>query len=364
MPESRPLIVCDAESGDVQACARWSADADVPAWDEAALEACLSDPNYRVIVAKRGEHPTERSIGFGLARVVADEFEVFVLSVSPEERRGGVGRALFGALWAAARRARVRRFMLEVNDRNRSARAFYRTMGLRETGRRLGYYAEGGDAISMERNVDPAAPLEVSAIAILAGGRGRRLGGVIKALLVRDGSTLLERAVNALRLSEGEGTAELVVAAPRDIAARFNAGPYRVVFDPGEGPAHALVEVAHQVSAGWVFAAAVDHVFWTSALVNELRWEAQAGIDAVLVSNDGVLQPFGALYRTEAIRAAAAHLTRGSLAMLRARMVVRVLDGGRLSDAVLRAFLDVDRPDDLVRLGVDAPTPCRRPGGD
>ena len=339
MSEPGALTVRDAGARDLAACARWAREAGVPSWTRATLATCLKNAQYRLFAAERAG----RSIGFALARGAADELELFVLAVDAAERRGGVGRALWGAVLGFAERGRAVRIGLEVRASNQGARNFYGRMGLRPVGHRRQYYADGQDAVLMCLELPPQSLRPRPDLVVLAGGQGRRLGGVVKARLVRDERTLLERTIEVLR-SETE---RVFVVAPASVELGPAPGPYTRIEDRGEGPARALIQAVALVSAPWVFVAAVDHVFWTADLVAHLSVERQPGVDAVVVREGGFVQPFGALYRADALRAAGEREDARSLSALRDRMVVRELDGSRLSGTLRRAFLDVDVPEDL-----------------
>jgi ribosomal protein S18 acetylase RimI-like enzyme len=76
---------------------------------------------------------------------------VLTLDVDAGARRRGVGRALFTELLARLERAGASTVRLEVDVRNASAMAFYRSFGFRKLGRIPDYYGEGMDAFEMER---------------------------------------------------------------------------------------------------------------------------------------------------------------------------------------------------------------------
>ena len=330
------MIVREVRVGDLDVCGGWAGEAGVPSWNPSALESCLADKYYDLLIAEREGIPA----GFGLARGVADEVAVFVLAVGAAHRRFGVGRALFAALCAVAERRRAVRLTLEVRADNSGARAFYRAMGLEAVGRRAAYYSDGQDAVLMNLELVSSATLRPDLV-ILAGGRGLRLGGVNKACLRRGQQTLLERTLEAL----GPVTDQAYVVAPEDLARQLPAGPYQWIPDAGEGPARALVRAAAAVQAPWIFVAAVDHVFWTKDLVTRLGPEARPAFDAVLVRDRGELQPFGALYRTASIRRVGLH--HRSLKDVRSSMVIREIAAEKLDSTLRRAFLDVDVPADL-----------------
>lgn len=81
-------------------------------------------------------------MGFVVGSCVGDVAELESIGVAEDVQRGGVGRQLLGALVAWARDERQARVLeLEVRESNAVARAFYRSAGFEEQGRRRGYYA-------------------------------------------------------------------------------------------------------------------------------------------------------------------------------------------------------------------------------
>ena len=76
---------------------------------------------------------------------------VLTLDVDPGQRRRGLGRALFTELLARLERAGAEEVRLEVDVRNASAIAFYRSFGFRRRRRISNYYGEGKDGFEMER---------------------------------------------------------------------------------------------------------------------------------------------------------------------------------------------------------------------
>ena len=84
--------------------------------------------------------------GFSLFRNVADEAELLLLAVAPEQRRRGIGRMLLDHFMDHARNAGASRVHLEVREGN-PAVIMYRQAGFNFAGRRPKYYRGrfGGD---------------------------------------------------------------------------------------------------------------------------------------------------------------------------------------------------------------------------
>lgn len=105
-------------------------------WTRAGLAAELSSGTAVFLVAERGGE----TAGYAGMHCVCGECYVDNIAVFPRFRRGGVGRALTGALIARARERDALFFSLEVRPSNTAAVALYRSLGLREAGRRRGFY--------------------------------------------------------------------------------------------------------------------------------------------------------------------------------------------------------------------------------
>lgn len=201
--------------------------------------------------------------------------------------------------------------------------------------------------------------MKTSAV-ILAGGRGRRLGGVNKALLNWGQETMLDRL---LRICAG-WTDEIVVVAGQD--AEWTVTPARehpgiaVAIDrfPGEGPLaglHAGLSVASGRLA-WVLAC--DQPFASAeaaALLRDRLIRDERAIAALPVL-DGRLQPLHGIYRKEAAELAGDCLRRGE------RRVSALLAGSPWIGVEREEFErhgiaadfadDVDTPEDYARLQI------------
>jgi ribosomal-protein-alanine N-acetyltransferase len=75
------------------------------------------------------------------------------IAVAETHRRRGVAAALLGACDLSA----YGRVVLEVRADNEAALAFYCRHGFTEVSRRRGYYADGADAVEMQRPVTDEA---------------------------------------------------------------------------------------------------------------------------------------------------------------------------------------------------------------
>jgi ribosomal-protein-alanine N-acetyltransferase len=90
-------------------------------------------------------------VGFVVGSLVAGEAELESIAVAAEAQRSGTGGRLLSHLTAALRELSVTRINLEVRASNDPALRLYKRHGFRETGRRVGYYADPvEDAVLMD----------------------------------------------------------------------------------------------------------------------------------------------------------------------------------------------------------------------
>jgi molybdopterin-guanine dinucleotide biosynthesis protein A len=190
------------------------------------------------------------------------------------------------------------------------------------------------------------APDQLTAV-ILAGGRGRRLGGVCKPLLVVDGVTILarQRAVLTPRVTE------VIVAIA--IAGAPLAPELRHVHDPipDAGPLAGLVAALTACRTPWLLAVAGDMPRLAPALLDALIARAVPTVDAVAPRVGGWPEPLCALWHVRTLPHLAARLAdgrRGVGAALGALTVAWLEEpDARAIDPTLASFASVNRPDDL-----------------
>jgi [ribosomal protein S18]-alanine N-acetyltransferase len=123
--------------------------AEAPHWAEAEYRAIVEGSGVVrrcLLVAKLDEY----LVGFAVGKVVASVAELESVVVKASARRGGVGRALCGAVvaWGWEQGASV--MELEVRASSAGAIALYEGLGFVAVGRRRGYYSTPGeDALLM-----------------------------------------------------------------------------------------------------------------------------------------------------------------------------------------------------------------------
>ena len=179
---------------------------------------------------------------------------------------------------------------------------------------------------------------------VLAGGRGRRLGGVDKAAIEVDGRSLLDMVLGSI-----PEQVPVVVVGPT------HPTPRAVTFTLEEprygGPVAAVAAALGSVSTPLIGLLAVDMPRSPELIAWIDPRSLGADVDAVVcVDGDGRTQPMGAVYRVSALTQAIERLgdpagqsMRGLLALLR-------VETRRLADAAGELTRDIDEPEDLDRL--------------
>jgi molybdopterin-guanine dinucleotide biosynthesis protein A len=169
---------------------------------------------------------------------------------------------------------------------------------------------------------------------VLAGGAGRRLGGVDKALIPWRGALLIEHVLEVV-----EGAGRIIVAGPR----RPVSGDFEWVQEdpPGSGPAHGLAAAMNYVSAPLVVVLACDLPFVSSETVERLLDSIGDSDGALVRDAHGQAQPLLGVYRTSALSARLQGLdTRGaSMHEVIAELRLEFVDDPK-------AARDIDTPED------------------
>lgn len=171
---------------------------------------------------------------------------------------------------------------------------------------------------------------------VLAGGRGRRLGGADKAALDLAGTTSLDRVLAAV--SDARTS---VVVGPRRPTLPTQAPVRWTLEQPRHsGPASALRTGVAMTGAPMVVVLATDVPLVDASLVHDLVRAAHGHDGALLVDDDGRDQPLVGAYRR---RALAGRPGRSLRAMLAPLDLLRLADDRRLSR-------DIDTADDLAEV--------------
>lgn len=141
---------------------------------------------------------------------------------------------------------------------------------------------------SLPTSVKPGGP---PSLVVLAGGRGRRLGGVPKGLIrLENGETVVERLLGLARgpafvsANHPEWYERLDVPVVGDVV-------------PDKGAPGGLVTGLAVAPTEWVFVVACDMPFITAELLEVLWQRRHAGLDALCFTREGRLEPLLGLYR-------------------------------------------------------------------
>ena len=178
-------------------------------------------------------------------------------------------------------------------------------------------------------------------LGILAGGQARRLGGIDKARVVREGRQQLERVLAAFP----HPFRERLLSYNRDPSGLV-ATNLRVVSDlrPGfAGPVAALEALAAECGSPWLLTVPVDCPMLPPTLGTDLL--ACAGPDGTGIDDADGPQPLVALWRVAALRdACAVALDSGSPRAMDVRQALQL----RIVDLAPARLGNLNLPEDLV----------------
>lgn len=147
--------------------------------------------------------------------------------------------------------------------------------------------------------------VDATSLYVLAGGAGRRLGGVEKALVPAGGRPLVAAALGLAPMFEHAF-----------LVARPTPGLWALGFDivadrgPGEGAPAALATALEHASTEWVCALACDMPLLDAAAIAALA-AARKGRRAVVAEGGGRRHPLCAIYRREVAPVAREVAARG-----------------------------------------------------
>ena len=95
--------------------------------------------------------PTNQVVGFALAEANDAEGHLLALAVDARRRGQGIGRALLADVREQLRRQGAMRLRLDVRWDDPAARRFYARQGFAPAGIKPGVYADGMDALEMDK---------------------------------------------------------------------------------------------------------------------------------------------------------------------------------------------------------------------
>jgi molybdopterin-guanine dinucleotide biosynthesis protein A len=187
-----------------------------------------------------------------------------------------------------------------------------------------------------------AAPARWTAI-VLAGGRGRRLGGADKAALSIDGTASLDHVLADLPRS----VPVIVTATAR---ATIRPVSFRLEDPPDGGPVAGVAAALTEVATPIVALLATD-MPWAGPLVSRLvaEFDVEDADALVPVDASGRRQPLCCVVAADALRAAIDRLGSARGQSMTALMAELSVKERRLDEQSCRLVEDIDTPADLTR---------------
>ena len=152
------------DAGDVAYVAALEAQIHAAPWTVGNFRDAIA-AGYATCVAER----EGRIVAYGMLMLAPGEAQVLNVSVVPDARRAGLGRALLRRLLALAAQRGAEQAFLEVRAGNAAAQALYASEGFQPVARRQGYYP--GPALT-----DREDALVMRLALAARGGDGGRIG--------------------------------------------------------------------------------------------------------------------------------------------------------------------------------------------
>jgi ribosomal-protein-alanine N-acetyltransferase len=105
-------------------------------WAESDYQAAIQQPNRLTLVAEQAG----KVLGFLVASIATEEWELENIAVDPAAQRSGIGRALLAALINHARQRNASEIRQEIRQSNFAAQRLGQSVGFVQQGRRKNYY--------------------------------------------------------------------------------------------------------------------------------------------------------------------------------------------------------------------------------
>lgn len=120
-------------------------------WNYEILKDEIVNNNSKYIVAKT---ETDEIIGFIGIKIILDEAEFMNIVVHKDYRNKGIGSKLLEKILYICKKLKIKRILLEVNEKNETAIKLYEKYNFIKTGIRKKYYNNLNDAILMEKAIN------------------------------------------------------------------------------------------------------------------------------------------------------------------------------------------------------------------
>jgi ribosomal-protein-alanine N-acetyltransferase len=117
------------------------------AWSEREFASLLQTAGVTALIL-RGDGEAR---GLVVVRQALDEAEILTIGIAPHARVSGRGGQLLAAAQDGLMQAGCSRVFLEVSVANTAAQRLYARAGYRQVGLRKAYYADGTDALVLEK---------------------------------------------------------------------------------------------------------------------------------------------------------------------------------------------------------------------
>ena len=121
-------------------------------WTKSQWSKELGDPKRICLGVTNLE--TKELLGICSAWLVLDELHITFIAVNPKYQRKGVGKFLMSNLIKRSKSLMTNHLYLEVKDNNKTAKAFYISMGFKIVGNRANFYRDGSDAILFTKQLN------------------------------------------------------------------------------------------------------------------------------------------------------------------------------------------------------------------
>lgn len=146
------MILRDMTEADLESVLRIEREVHAYPWTQGNF----SDALRSKYICKICESEAGRMIGYAVLMPTVDEVELLDIAIDAKYQHRGFGGKMLEELAALARRANMRRMVLEVRASNEAAVGLYRKFGFADIGLRRDYYQAAygrEDAILMGRNL-------------------------------------------------------------------------------------------------------------------------------------------------------------------------------------------------------------------
>ena len=161
---------------------------------------------------------------------------------------------------------------------------------------------------------------------VLAGGEGRRFGGLDKGWIRYRGQAFVEHLVERL----APQVDEVLISANRSLD-RYQALGYPVLTDRvGAGPLAGLLRLLESANTPWLLSVPCDALDLPTDLAGQFRdLQRREGADVVVLTDDDGVHPTVSLTRTSLAPDAAAFIAQGGLSLQRWQSRHRVVQARR-----------------------------------